>query len=377
MFQQSRTRGQVLCTAVRLLVLAAFFLTGCVGSQTAAPGLSPPAFPTTSAPPSPPQTPTVQNMPTASIAPSATPVVSSPTGLIAYVGPDSQLWLMQADGSDQQELTTGETVVSPAWSPDGQTLAYISRQEQSGQVFLYSLSSQQAQPLGPVVDSNPHTVAWSADGLYLLLDSGTSVISTATTLDVSTGQVAQQLEVELYAWSPHGHRLAFGRQHPLATPIPIESGSSIDLAVLDVAQGTTLVVLEGSSTVLYTPRGWLPDGRLLYDRLDWDPATQMGKDSLWTVTVDDTVGVPQPATNIPPQFDPAAVLARLPADLQNSITGSFSWSSDGQWVLFQTGEGALTVIYRFDWKTGGQPVRLADGSSPAWQPMASLPLTPS
>jgi dipeptidyl aminopeptidase/acylaminoacyl peptidase len=270
----------------RLILVAVFFLSGCAGLQTATPSLSPPVFPTTLAPPSPTQAPTVQNTPTASVAPSATPVVSSPAGLIAYVGPDNQLWLMQADGSNQQELTTGETVVSLAWSHDG-------------------------------------------------------------------------------------HRLAFGQQHPLITPIPIGSGNSIDLAVLEVVQGTTFVVLEGSSTVLYTPQGWLPDGRLLYDRLDWDPATQTGKDSLWTVTVDDTVGVPQPAANIPPQFDPAAVLARLSADIQGSVTGFFSWSPDGRWVLFQAGEGAQTVIYRFDWKTGGQPVRLADGSSAAWQPVSS------
>jgi Tol biopolymer transport system component len=384
MSQKSTIRDQALYIAISLLMLVAFSLSGCASLQPPTPSLSPlhsptaPAMlsPTTLPLPSPTTSPTAQSTPTAAVAPSATPVVPLPTGLIAYVGPDNQLRLMQADGSNQQALTTGETVVSPAWSPDGQTLAYISRQGPSGQAFLYSLSSQQAQPIGPVEDSNPHTLNWSADGLYLLLDSGTSVISTATIFDVATGQVAQQLQVELYAWSPTGHRLAFGREHPLATPLPIGAGNSIDLVVLDAAQGTELVVFEGSSTELYTPQGWLPDGRLLYDRFDWDPATQSGEDTLWTVTVDDTVGVPQPAADIPPQFDPAAVLARLPADLRDSVTGFFSWSPDDRWVLFQVQEGNQTVIYRFDWKTGGQPVRLADGSSAVWQPAPS-PVTPA
>jgi len=90
---------------------------------------------------------------------------------------------------------------------------------------------------------------------------------------------------------------------------------------------------------------------------------------LWTVTLNDKSGEANPAKNIPPAYNRDAVLARLPAEMQKPSTGSFSWSTDGRWVVFHAGEGTDNSIYIFNWEEGGQPIRLANGADPSWQPV--------
>ncbi|MEW6422942.1 MAG: S9 family peptidase, partial [Deinococcota bacterium] len=78
----------------------------------------------------------------------------------------SQLWL--SDGGTARQLTWGEgRDISPRWSPDGQTLAFV-REEggQKGQLFLLPLTGGEAKRItrfrGAVQD-----VQWSPDGRFL------------------------------------------------------------------------------------------------------------------------------------------------------------------------------------------------------------------
>lgn len=195
-------------------------------------------------------------------------------------------------------------------------------------------------------------------------------------VEVASGQtVHESLTAVGFAWSPDSQRLAVGQLQPLEDPISIESGDSVSLAVLEAGTDTPRVVLTGTSEVLYFPRAWLPDGRLLYDRLDWDEGTGSGEHSRWTVTVDGLVSTPEPAANVPPAFDREVTLARLPKEFRNESTGSFSWSPDGRWLVFHTRLDREMGVYVFDWEQGGEPVRLVDGTSPAWQP-AEVPWRP-
>ncbi len=66
----------------------------------------------------------------------------SPSGnQIAYVrwGPsmgDSQIWVMDTDGSNRQQLTSGETDYYPAWSPDGRYITFARMASGTGGIFL-------------------------------------------------------------------------------------------------------------------------------------------------------------------------------------------------------------------------------------------------
>ncbi|MEA3308296.1 MAG: hypothetical protein U9Q70_02125 [Chloroflexota bacterium] len=312
-------------------------------------------------------------LPETSIVPLASTVQKVPPGLIAFIGADKQVWLMDPDGHNQQRLTTGGIARSPAWSPNGQLLAYIYQEEGSEirKAHLYNPLNKTDRLIEADGDPRLALVNWSPHNRYLVLDVGCCSGRSLSIVKVSDGQIVDELGAFGYAWSPNGDRLVFGIRAPLEVPIPVEPGDSISLAMIQVGAGQQpQVIFTGTNQARYFPFAWLPDGRILYNRLDWDESTQTGDQTWWTVTFtgDGEKNEPQPAENIPPAYNRDTVLARLPAEMQNPGTGSFSWSSDGKWIVFYAGEGADNSIYLFNWAEGGQPNRLAAGIYPSWQP---------
>jgi dipeptidyl aminopeptidase/acylaminoacyl peptidase len=76
----------------------------------------------------------------------------------------SNLWIVNADGSDHRPLTTGsENHHFPRWSPDGGRLLYLSGEEHTAQVYCRWMDTGQtarlAQLPGPAGG-----IAWSPDG---------------------------------------------------------------------------------------------------------------------------------------------------------------------------------------------------------------------
>lgn len=245
-------------------------------------------------------------------------------------------------------------------------LAYIYQvDEQSlGEVMIYDLISKRSESLS-IARERSHTLSWSPGGRYLLLISGTAAVSQHTVVEAATGTDLHETRSLGYAWSPDGHRLALGLIQPLETPISVEPGDALSLGILDLETGEQQIVFEGTAERLYFPHVWLPDGRLLFERLDWNEAAKTGDYSRWTVRyVDGRVDDPQPAQEIPIIFDREAILARLPEDFRTASTHSFSWSPDEQWMVFRSSGG----IYLFNWVTGGEPSLLVEGAAPAWQP---------
>ncbi len=73
----------------------------------------------------------------------------------------TDLWIMDADGGKNRFLTRGG---SPAWSPDGQRIAYISKGEPTGsQIFVKYLGMEGATQITRL-EKTPSNMAWSPDG---------------------------------------------------------------------------------------------------------------------------------------------------------------------------------------------------------------------
>jgi Tol biopolymer transport system component len=133
----------------------------------------------------------------------------SPEGSrIAYQN-DGDIWLTNADGSDQHRLTDG---TGPEWSPDGAQIAFARVDFVSGawNLWVINLDGSGLRRVSSAFATEP---AWSPDGTrlaYVGLD-GIDVVrldgTEPTTITGPAGLVGNP------AWSPDGQHVAFSR-HP-------------------------------------------------------------------------------------------------------------------------------------------------------------------
>jgi TolB protein len=89
---------------------------------------------------------------------------------IAYVlksGPRYELQVADADGFNAQTvLSSREPILSPAWSPDGSRLAYVSYEQKKPVVYVQSLLTGQRRAVAAFRGNNS-APAWSPDGRQL------------------------------------------------------------------------------------------------------------------------------------------------------------------------------------------------------------------
>ena len=90
---------------------------------------------------------------------------------IAYVSKRSQrytLWVADADGENAQSaLASPEPIISPAWSPNGGQLAYVSFESRKPVIYTHEVASGKRRLLANFRGSNS-APAWSADGRQIV-----------------------------------------------------------------------------------------------------------------------------------------------------------------------------------------------------------------
>jgi Tol biopolymer transport system component len=94
----------------------------------------------------------------------------------------SQIWVMNADGSNQVQLTRGSRYEygTPAWSPDGRKIAYTSYETESGYGFseVFAMDADGGNPTNLTNEGFrdlDYAPAWSPDGskiAYFTYDGG-------------------------------------------------------------------------------------------------------------------------------------------------------------------------------------------------------------
>jgi len=140
----------------------------------------------------------------------------------------SEVFVMSADGTEQTRLTHDQFADTiPAWSPDGNTIAFASRRHHNVDIYLMAPDGSDARRLtaARAKDMNPD---WSPDGSHLVFQSHRHsnwdlymILPDGSGLKRLTDRPAAEWAP---AWSPDGTRIAF-------TSLRFDSGVE-DIAVM-------------------------------------------------------------------------------------------------------------------------------------------------
>ncbi len=135
---------------------------------------------------------------------------------IAYVTKVAQrfhLWVADSDGENAQSaLSSSEPIISPAWSPDGNQLAYVSFESRKPVVYVHNVSSGKRRLVANFKGSNS-APAWSPDGLSLavtLSRDGGSQLFVLSALGGEPRRLTQSNSVDTEpVYSPDGQSIYF------------------------------------------------------------------------------------------------------------------------------------------------------------------------
>jgi len=86
----------------------------------------------------------------------------------------SNIWIVSTSGGEPIQVTQGGRDNSPAWSPDGKTLAFLSARDGNSQVYLLSMDGGEARKLTQL-STGADLFHWSPDGKTIAFTSSVYV----------------------------------------------------------------------------------------------------------------------------------------------------------------------------------------------------------
>jgi dipeptidyl aminopeptidase/acylaminoacyl peptidase len=221
----------------------------------------------------------------------------------------SNLWLHDLESGEAVQLTYGDwSDYAPAWSPDGNMLAFLSTREGKSQIYRLLLRGGEARKLTTLAQGCAGTLLWSPDGSKLAFCANRSNVRDAAhphtitrtiyrfdgaglvddfvknvhVLDVASGRIDRLTDDDWnhtpVSWSPDGAEVLY-----LASLNPDSIFTSPSILVVNLAgQSRTLLTNEWG---IIQNAVWLRDGRVAFAGVT--AGKRYGsKADLWVMTAD-------------------------------------------------------------------------------------------
>ena len=183
-------------------------------------------------------------------------------GKMVYVR-DGNLWLYEKDAARQ--LTQGGTWFQPAFSPDGQEIAYVYWENNFADIFVMAWDGSSSRRLtrgqATYILENDWAFrpTWSPDGSRIAYTSDQSSAFPVVTVMDKDGNNKRQLltattgldAADAMSWAPNGSRIA-------VTALSMYAPPPSQIYLLDVANGTA-EKLTSHAGGAFDP-AWSPDG---------------------------------------------------------------------------------------------------------------------
>ena len=121
-------------------------------------------------------------------------IFSTRIAYITKVGNRYSLWVADADGENAQSaLSSPEPIISPAWSPSGTQLAYVSFESRKPVVYVHDIASGRRRLIANFRGSNS-APAWSPDGRTLAVTLSRDGGSQLYTISSSGGEPTRLMQ---------------------------------------------------------------------------------------------------------------------------------------------------------------------------------------
>ncbi|XAH26143.1 Tol-Pal system beta propeller repeat protein TolB [Xylophilus sp. GW821-FHT01B05] len=238
---------------------------------------------------------------------------------IAYVtkaGSRYTLWVADADGENAQPaLASPEPIISPAWSPSGGQLAYVSFESRKPVVYVHDVASGKRRLIANFRGSNS-APAWAPDGNSLAVTLSRDGGSQLYTISANGGEPRRLMQSggidtepvfsadgrsiyfvsdrggapQIYRMAVSGgnaERVTFSGNYNISPALSPDGrylayvsriGGAFKLQVMEIASGTVNSITDTSAD---ENPSFAPNGRLLVYA-----TVQQGREALMTTTLD-------------------------------------------------------------------------------------------
>ena len=175
---------------------------------------------------------------------------------LSAIRTEANIWIMDADGGNKKQLTTGGDARLPLWQPQGDRIAYLA--DRSGNREIWTMQSDgTGKTQVTFSEGSVSGYSWSPDGTriaYVVASPPGTLPEFSLRVIDSDGSGSEQLTTgnrdKSPVWSPDGTRIVF-RSESRDRALWVMKSNGSDLAPLD------------PDNPAYMMQQWSPDGRTI------------------------------------------------------------------------------------------------------------------